>query len=179
MSWSIDLRQPIKGSRPISEAEADELSLQAHEEVVNLNIKLSDDPRARSLDQAFLAIKEAQIFHVAVIARQCINEAEAMFREREVILPAEELFAGRHGLTANDLDNAAWERRQGIRGLIFRDEKLRKAGLRDAFFGLVDMIRVGEEGYESSYDSFIAGMTPEILSKLVEERLDAEVSITS
>lgn len=177
MSWPIDLRQPIKGLRPISEVEADELSLRAHEEVANLNIKLSDNPRERKFDQALLAIKEAQTFHTAVIARQFINDADAWFHERDVITPAEELFAARHGLTAEDLENAAWERRQGIKGILFRDEKLRKAGLRDAFFGLVDMVRVGEEGYESSYDLFIAGTTPEVLSKLIQERLDKEIPL--
>lgn len=179
MSWPIDLRQPVKGTYPISEAEAEELSLRAHEEVAKLNVKLSDDPREREFDQALLAIKEAQTFRIAVIARQFINDADAMFHERKVVTPAEEIFASKHGLTADDLENAAWERRQGIRGILFRDEKLRKAGLRDAFFGLLDMVRVGEEGYESSYDSFIAGMTPETLSKLVQDRLDAEVPIVS
>lgn len=179
MSWPIDLRQPVKGTYPISEAEAEEISLRAHEEVAKLNVKLSDDPRERQFNQVLLTIKEAQTFHIAVIARQFTNDAEAWFHERKVVVPVEELFAARHGLTADDLENAAWERRQGIRGILFRDEKLRKAGLRDAFFGLLDMVRVGEEGYESSYDSFIAGMTPETLSKLVQDRLDAEVPIVS
>lgn len=174
MSWPIDLRQPIKGAYPISEGEADELSRQAHEEAAKLKINPLSDPGEQKLLEGLRVMKEFQIFRTSVIARQFINDADAWFHEREVITPAEELFAAKHSLTADDLENAAWERQQGIKGLIFRDEKLRKAGLRDAFFGLVDMVRVGEEGYESSYDSFIAGMTPEVLSKLVEERLDAE-----
>lgn len=177
MSWPIDLRQPVKGMMPISEAEAQELSDRANKATMDrlADMKLSGDPQEKRLEQGLFALKEAHEFHIAVIARQFFNEAQAWFHEREVILPAEELFAARHGLTAEDLENAAWERRQGIRGILFRDEKLRKAGLRDAFFGLVDMIRIEKDGDESDYYSFIAGTTPEILSKLVQERLDAEV----
>ncbi len=164
--------------RPISEEEAEELSDRAHQEVGKLK-KFGLGGEEERLQKGLFLLKEAQEFHISVVARQFVNAADAMFHERRVVVPAEEIFAVRHGLTADDLENAAWERRQGIKGRIFRDEKLKKAGLRDAFFGLLDMVRVGEEGYESSYDSFIAGMTPEVLSKLVQERLDAEVpSIT-
>ncbi|MBI5356418.1 hypothetical protein HZB78_02290 [Candidatus Collierbacteria bacterium] len=179
MSWSIDLRQPNKGAYPISETEAEELAAEACKEIAKLNIKLSDDPVERRLGQGLLAIKEFHIFWTSVIARQFINDAEAMFHERDVVIPAEELFAARHGFTAEDLDNAAWERRQGIKGRLFRDEKLMKAGLRDAFFGLVDLIRVETEGHEPGYDSFIASMTPEALSKLVQDRLDVQVPPTA
>lgn len=179
MSWPIDLRQPVNGTYPISELEADELARKAREEVAKLKIKPLGDPEEQKLFEGLLVLKEFQVFRTSVIARQFANDADAMFHERDVVIPAEEIFASRHSLTADDLENAAWERRQGIRGRILRDEKLKRAGLRDAFFGLLDMVRVAEEGYESSYDSFIASMTPEVLSQLVQERLDAEVPSAS
>lgn len=179
MHYSEALRAPIDGLPPITDGEAEVFIKKAAQAVQEkygdkLKPRRGEDPAAL---QALAGAIELQEFRTSVAARQIGNSAAAFFHERDVVLPAEEAFASRYGLTAEDLDRAWNERRDGIRGRIFREEKERKAQLRDDFFALVDQIGVEQMGEGYDYGAFVARQSPEDLLQDVQARLDAQRSI--
>lgn len=176
MPFSKDLREPIKGIQPISEEEAEELADQAQRAVEErykeqLKPRSGEDPAQL---RALAGVIEFAEFRTSVMALQLFNDAEAWAHERDVIQPAEEVFATKHGVTVEDLETAWSQRREGIRGQLFRQETEQKAGLRDQFFDLVDRIGMEQMGDGYAYDQFITGITPEALLPLVQAKLDTE-----
>ena len=172
MALSEGLRQPIKGMPPISEEEADRLASKAHEAVGGkLTARPGEDHG--SLD-ALQAMRELQEYRILATAQQIGDGIEAWAHERDVVIPAEELFAQQHGLTADDLEVAWGKRRDGIRGKLFRDETEERAALRDQFYSLVDTIGAEMIGEEYEYGQFIAGISTEGLVELVQTRLDRQ-----
>jgi len=175
MAISKDLRQPIQGFPPISEAEAEELAQRA-QEAVRARYEGALEPREGEKGDtigALLVMTEFVEYRTAAMARQTVHAAEAFFHEQEVITPAEEAFAAKHGVTVEDLETAWGKRREGIRGKLFKEETERRAALRDAFFELIDAVGTERMGEGYTYDQFIAGVTPDVLLEVVQARLDA------
>ena len=171
MILSREFRQP-KGMKPTLVEEVNELLTEANQAIGGRLVAIAGE--RQGLLDGLQGMRELYHYRVFATARQLRNDAEAWFHEQEVIRPAEELFAVRYGLTVDDLDTAWSKRREGIRGVIFRKDIERRAELRDVFFGLVDMIGKEQMGDDYQYDSFIAGTTPEALSRAIQEWLDRQ-----
>ncbi|MBI5620659.1 hypothetical protein HY949_02700 [Candidatus Gottesmanbacteria bacterium] len=169
MALSKELRPPIKGMPSISEEEAKELVTRAHEAVGG---RLTAGPgENQGLLDTLQGMREMNEYRILASARQLMNEMDAWAHERDVVTPVEEWFAQQYDLTADDLETAWSQRREGIRGRLFRQEIENKAALRDDFFSLIDAIGLEEMGEGYEYGQFIAGTTPNALLQAVQSRI--------
>lgn len=108
------------------------------------------------------ALKEWHERKIKEIAEEIMQIGENYFHEREVILPAEELFAQKHGMTADRLEEDWGKRREG-KGFLCRQG----AELRDDFYKIIDEIA---DSLGKTYDTYVHEVEPDDFMKAFKEK---------
>lgn len=122
---------------------------------------MTDSDNEKFLNMAD-ALKEGYERKIKETAGEMVQMGENYFHEMEVILPAEELYAQKHGMTAERLEED-WGKRRAKKGFLWKEG----AELRDKFYEIVDEIA---KSHGKTYDEYVYEVDPQDFMRIFKEK---------